>query len=913
VFPAHNFFAHEWAVSAGTLKFGQHAELSDCLMIQDASARAENGRVARVDRQFLLWRIFPLFLMTWYCLRKGYVPWSAAAFDALARLNLYVTCRAGLFDLGRFGRRYIQTQSLSYAILGRHSQIYQRVRGPRSRTGVLRSLPTLPPSAGPLNTAFVGQHSAHATDYEVGGPDPRPVHDHAVGLRALYIDADTPTPDQRSGSIDAINIMKILQSFGFQITFVPENLQYRDEYTDKLQAMGVETIHNRYYGSIRDLIIEKNCSFDLVFICRADVAHRHMDLILKLIPAARIVFNTVDLHFLREMRGAELSGQSQWLERARRMRESELASICKADATIVLTNDEADLVRREAPGALVHVIPLVRDPPQSRPVESFASRSGVIFVGTYQHSPNADAVTYFVREIWPLVRRRLPAATFRIVGSGVTPDIQALAGDGVEIVGYVADLDATLGKSRIAVAPLRYGAGMKGKILSALLVGLPTVATSIGVEGFGLTSGEEIWVEDDPHRFAAAVVRLYTDEEIWTRLSKNGLKFSRINFSLDKARDKFRALLADIGFDLTSSPPQVKFEDDQLLVSTRQLQQDVLNAKPICHPSKFSSKIAEHYLKHLSPARIGHFKRTISNNFYQWLPGNLEDNQFGRLLEFFRERPSAVPLSIVAGSGRPGAVLDGASASANSPCEQDQYFEFYSFFVGLLWHYVSCQDTIGLHQTLEEPRVGDPLPIRLGNRTLSEDLANSVHEWLRVSRASLDLGLAKHRRVVEIGAGYGRLAYVFLVAGSCQYVIVDIAPTLFLASWYLQNTFPHRRIFKYRFFERFDDVRAEFEAANICFLGSHQLELLPDRYFDIALSISSFQEMTADQVNYYKTLMERKTKHIVYLKQRTASINESDGASLEWADYVLRKPWRLVLDLEHPVQSKLTELLFVRK
>jgi putative sugar O-methyltransferase len=199
----------------------------------------------------------------------------------------------------------------------------------------------------------------------------------------------------------------------------------------------------------------------------------------------------------------------------------------------------------------------------------------------------------------------------------------------------------------------------------------------------------------------------------------------------------------------------------------------------------------------------------------------------------------------------------------------------------------------------------------LGSRIVSEDLANSLHEWLRVNTASVDLGLAKHPRVFEIGAGYGRLAYVFLVASLCQYVIVDIAPTLYLASWYLQNCFPHRRIFKYRSFETFDEIRAEFEAAEICFLGSHQLELLPDDYLDITISINSLHELTRDQVNYYKALMESKTKYIVYLKQRTAWTNELDGTALGRADYVLREPWRLILDLEHPIQSKFIELLFV--
>jgi glycosyltransferase involved in cell wall biosynthesis len=149
----------------------------------------------------------------------------------------------------------------------------------------------------------------------------------------------------------------------------------------------------------------------------------------------------------------------------------------------------------------------------------------------------------------------VPAAVFRIVGSGVTPEVQALAGNGVEVVGFVDDLDAVLAQCRVAVAPLRYGAGMKGKILTSLRAGLPTVSSSVGIEGFAFTPGEEILVEDDPYMFADAVIRLYTEEAMWTRLSQKELEFIRKNFSFDRSRDLFRRLLSDI-------------EADQLLSST---------------------------------------------------------------------------------------------------------------------------------------------------------------------------------------------------------------------------------------------------------------------------------------------------------------------------------------------------------
>src|SRR5262249_13481132 len=132
VFPTRDFFAYDLAVSAGTIKFGKHAELPECLMIRDASAFAAYERAAQNDHWFVPWQLFPLLPMTIYCLRKGYLPWTFAGFDALFRLNLYITFAFGLFKFGPIGRRYIQTQSLSYAVLGRYSRLrlpwYNRLR-----------------------------------------------------------------------------------------------------------------------------------------------------------------------------------------------------------------------------------------------------------------------------------------------------------------------------------------------------------------------------------------------------------------------------------------------------------------------------------------------------------------------------------------------------------------------------------------------------------------------------------------------------------------------------------------------------------------------------------------------------------------------------------------------------------------
>ena len=200
-------------------------------------------------------------------------------------------------------------------------------------------------------------------DYDTSGRDFSRLHDRMSAGRVLYIDADSPTPDQNAGSAYSLNIIRILNEFGFRVTFVPDsNFKYRGKYTDTLQAMGVEAIYAPFYHNVRDLLIDKNGNFELVVLCRVEIASQYLDLVRQLAPRARIVFNTVDLHFLRELRGAELLDKPELFARARSTQRAEIASIGKADATIVLTNEEADIIRHEAPCALIHVIPLVPDP-----------------------------------------------------------------------------------------------------------------------------------------------------------------------------------------------------------------------------------------------------------------------------------------------------------------------------------------------------------------------------------------------------------------------------------------------------------------------------------------------------------------------------------------------------------------------
>lgn len=405
---------------------------------------------------------------------------------------------------------------------------------------------------------WVSLHQSHRTLLQQDAAledQGRAQHNRTRSRRMLYIDADTPTPDQNAGSIEAFNLMQIFGDFGFQVTFVPEsNFIRRGRYTDALQKIGVEAIHHPYQSSIAGILAADGPQFDVVVLCRAYIAERYLDLVRELAPQAKIIFNTIDLHFLREERKAELSGNEADIEQAARSKESELKSINGADLAIVLSTFERDVLQREAPDAQVHVLPLVRDVPASLDVPGPTARRDIVFIGTYQHPPNEDAVLTFVNDVWPLVRQRLPDTRFLIIGSAVTPAVQALAGDGVEVLGFVQDLNPILDGARLSVAPLRYGAGLKGKLATTLQRGLPTVATRIAAEGMDLVDGHEVLIAEAPQAMADAIVRLHTEDELWQTISRNGFDFVRREFSLEANIGRIAVILDAVGMPVSANP-----------------------------------------------------------------------------------------------------------------------------------------------------------------------------------------------------------------------------------------------------------------------------------------------------------------------------------------------------------------------
>jgi GT2 family glycosyltransferase/glycosyltransferase involved in cell wall biosynthesis len=389
---------------------------------------------------------------------------------------------------------------------------------------------------------FADRWQAQLATRPVAGTVPSPAVLHRRQKQVLIVDDLTPQPDHDSGSLRLVNLMQVLREEGAHVVFLPANRAHAGRDTEALQRMGVETWYAPFAKRAPAWLREHGPRFHSVMACRHYIAREFLPLLRAHAPQARVVFDTIDLHYLREQREATLAGDTAMLNAALRTRALELDIVARSDTTLVVSGLERELLAREAPGARVEVLSNLHQ--VAGPGQSFAQRSDLVFVGGFRHPPNVDAVLWFAGEVFPRVRQALPEVRFHCIGAHVPAAIMALDGQaGVTVHGHVPDITPFMDGCRIALAPLRYGAGVKGKVNLSMAHGQPVVATRCAVEGMHLADGEDVMVADDAETFARAVVRLYQDEALWQRLAAGGLTNVASHFSLDAARDTVRRVL----------------------------------------------------------------------------------------------------------------------------------------------------------------------------------------------------------------------------------------------------------------------------------------------------------------------------------------------------------------------------------
>jgi GT2 family glycosyltransferase len=368
----------------------------------------------------------------------------------------------------------------------------------------------------------------------------------------LVVDHHLPMSDKDAGSVRMFHILNILHQLGHRVTFIPDNLANIPPYGDELQKRGIEVIYHPYLKKLSDYLISHGPEFDAVVLSRCDFARKHIADTRLYAPRSRIIFDTVDLHFLRTDREAQITSNPETREKARQKEELEFDLIDQADETWVVSGVEQKLLREARPDKSIEIVSTIVEVPGSK--TPFALRRDWLFIGGFQHTPNIDAVLFFVKQIYPLVREHLRDAKFYIIGDKAPPEVVVLADENIVVAGLQRDVRQFFDSVKLSVAPLRYGAGVKGKINQSMGFGVPVVATSLAVEGMQLTDHEDVLVADEPEDFARALVELYESEELWNRLSENCILKTRALYSVDAARKKLDFLFSDSHLNLAAIP-----------------------------------------------------------------------------------------------------------------------------------------------------------------------------------------------------------------------------------------------------------------------------------------------------------------------------------------------------------------------
>lgn len=362
----------------------------------------------------------------------------------------------------------------------------------------------------------------------------------------LIVDHYVPHIDKDAGSKTVFQYLKMFAALNYNIKFIGDNFYRHEPYTTILQQMGIEVLYGPYYANHwQDWIMANKDKFDFVLLNRPHITVKYIDFI-KENTNAKILYYGHDLHFIRDLKQYELEKNPELLESSNKWKEIETGIYNKVDIVLTPSEDERRTIETLGVKSKVRAIkPYIFDQ-LGEPIHTFASRKDLLFVGGFGHTPNVDAVLWFIKDVWPLIKQELPAIKFLVAGSNVPASIAAMASSDIDIKGHVSDkeLQDLYNQVRQVIVPLRYGAGVKGKTVEALSNGLPLATTSFGAEGL---PGETPFLPayDNATDFAKEVVRVYkmSDEEL-SNLSKQEIDYIRKYFHFNVVKEELTGIMA---------------------------------------------------------------------------------------------------------------------------------------------------------------------------------------------------------------------------------------------------------------------------------------------------------------------------------------------------------------------------------
>lgn len=361
-------------------------------------------------------------------------------------------------------------------------------------------------------------------------------------MNLLMVSHEYPRYDRHAGSLRFFSIIKILAEsqhvFFYNSGLLDQCKTFGEADTLKYQTKLAETGVTILTGELPDLL--KLHAFDAVFFEFYGSCRKFVDIVRHLQPDAKVIVDTVDVHYRRMLSKPESLKDNKYIKDTNRTKRREIEAYSKADIVITVTNEDSEELYKEIPSAEIVIIPTIHSCPPL--IEKNPKLHSLIFVAGFMHEPNVDAAMYLVKDIFPLILQVVPDVTLKLVGDSPPECVRQLSSDSIEVTGFVQSTAPYLEQSAVSVAPLRYGAGIKGKIGEAMAHGVPVVTTPIGAEGYGINM-QNLLIAQDNEQFAEYVVRLFNDNDLYEQIRKNGWQLVYDEYSEHAVREKLISLI----------------------------------------------------------------------------------------------------------------------------------------------------------------------------------------------------------------------------------------------------------------------------------------------------------------------------------------------------------------------------------
>lgn len=369
---------------------------------------------------------------------------------------------------------------------------------------------------------------------------------HRDVARVLVIDSALPRFDRDAGGRMTFQYLELLAEMGYQVQFMPDDGQRAEPYASLLEARGIEVLAGPGHRGCWPKVLTASPNLEFVWLSRPLVAMKYLDDVRRL-TTARVFYSLVDLHYVRESRRAELTGNPIYRWRSRVWQRLERSLVRQADVVLSVSEDEIAELRRTEPGANVAWVPLYvqsAEPTAESLPCSHEDAAELLFVGNFRHAPNVDAAHWLLTELWPAMARELPGARLNIVGAAAPEWLRSHDAPGVQVHDSISDeaLHVLYRRCRVALVPLRFGAGAKGKTLEAMQRGVALVSTRYGVEGLP-RDGQRPTPCEDARAFVAQAVRYCQNESERLEAVHRQRQYLNDHFSRGAARSRLEAIL----------------------------------------------------------------------------------------------------------------------------------------------------------------------------------------------------------------------------------------------------------------------------------------------------------------------------------------------------------------------------------